>query len=1646
MFLRVFQGDWQVGMKSFLWCMILAALWLSATAPLPAVPGFVRDVSSENHRVSDYVKNEILVKFKSGAAQEIEQGLKAGRSWEQTEFSGSVGELNKQYKVKSAEPVFANFKANRAKIKALLEKDKRLLTENQRRRVARLSRAPKGAAATDLGRTYKLKLELEKGQRIEDAAAAYKRDKNVEYAELNYIVRTDLTPSDALYPLQWALNNTGQMYPASGRYNQPPGTADADIDAPEAWNINTGSLDVVVAVIDTGVDYEHRDLQNNMWVNEAEFAGAAGVDDDGNGYIDDIYGFSFLYYSSDPRDDNGHGTHVAGTIAAQGNNNLDISGVCQRSRIMAVKAIDWSGQGTVSDCSAAFYYAADNGADITSNSWGGSFYSETMREAVDYAHSQGLVTVAAAGNSATDSLHYPAAYENVFAVAATNSNDQPAPFTNYGEWVDITAPGVDILSLRANATSLGTVYDAYTTVLSGTSMACPHVSGACALLLATNPTLINLDVYDILSETADAVAAGLCRSGRLNLYAAELSAVLSKGRIHLDSDLYKCSDEVSISLGDSDLAGVGGWSVAVTNSSGDAEEVVLTEAAPAVGFFAGVVSAEAGEPNVFDGVLQVNHGDIVTVTYEDANNGTGNPAVVTDAATVDCREPVIVRMEIDPVGPAPKVSIETDEASRVKVRCGFSCAEPCDITASDLVLSATHEVWITGVSQATDYYFVIELSDILGNAAVYDNDGNCYRFRTDEAPGDIYVPLQDATLQQAVDHCWDGGTVWVADGTYKGQGNRDIDFRGKAITVRSQNGPDECIIDCEGFYTDQPHRGFDFHSGEDANSVLDGFTITGGLEYWYPPHDIGAAIRCFGSSPTIRNCIFTDNTSGGGAMGNINSNPLVNNCKFAGNDGPGMTNDASSPMVFGCEFVGNWASDNYAGAGMDNRNGSSPMVVNCKFIGNFVGSYGGGMFNYDRSHPIVSNCTFSGNHAGRKIYSSDKGDGGGMYNGVGCRPQVANCIFWGNTDADGNDRSAQISGGAPIVSYSCIERLTGSLGGTGNIGANPLFIAPGHWDDNGTPDYTGDDSWIDGRYYLSAGRSPCIDAGDNTQVPAFVTKDFDGWPRFLDDPNVIDRGWGTAPIVDMGVYEHRGRQNIYVDDDAPGDPAPGNPETSDPMEDGSTEHPFDGIAEAVKWARDGDTVLVARGLYKENIAFRGMNITVRSTEPTDANIVADTVIYANGLGPAASFFSGEGTDCVLTGFTIRGSGSEFGDAGVLVIGRETRPTIRNCVIKNNDGDGVFCFDWPASSKPTISNCVIAGNEGSGIETWGSDSASVINCTIVGNGQGGVRGNLGGPAVTNCIVCGNAGGAVVSSGANVNYSDIEGGYNGNGNIDADPRFVELGYWDSNALWVDGDYHLADGSDCINAGDPNYPYVPGEVDLDGASRISRGRIDIGAYEKVFPNSLPVACITGGDRSIEATGAATKLTLDGSCSYDADSSPGTNDDIVSFDWYSVDACDSNLKDFLGSGETLDCNLALGEHLTALEVTDKEGASGWAQVRITVEDTTGPQFILTVAPAILWPPDRKMVAVSVSWMVQDNYDADPDVSLKAVTMNETGNADDIVIAGEETVYLRAACNGKDGSRVYTLSYEAVDMFGNSTAVNATVTVPRDRRLSGRK
>jgi subtilisin family serine protease len=289
-------------------------------------------------------------------------------------------------------------------------------------------------------------LRIPPSMRIEDVLAKLRGNPLVEYAEPNYIIRAVLMPNDPQFLQLWGLHNTGQT----------GGTPDADIDAPEAWDIHRGSSDVVIAVIDSGVAYHHPDLddgsERNIWTNDAELNGFPGVDDDGNGYVDDFSGWDFVGEDNDPTDYLFHGTHVAGTIAAIGNNATGITGVNWLASIMPLRIFGASGFGDTAKAIEAIFYAVRNGASVINASWGGDDFSQVLYDAISYANETGCLFVAAAGNSSADNdaiPFYPASYDlaNIISVAATDHSDTLAAFSNYGATsVDVGAPGVNILS------------------------------------------------------------------------------------------------------------------------------------------------------------------------------------------------------------------------------------------------------------------------------------------------------------------------------------------------------------------------------------------------------------------------------------------------------------------------------------------------------------------------------------------------------------------------------------------------------------------------------------------------------------------------------------------------------------------------------------------------------------------------------------------------------------------------------------------------------------------------------------------------------------------------------------------------------------------------------------------------------------------------------------------------------------------------------------------------------------------------------------------------------------------------------------------------------------------------------------------------
>ncbi|MBI5848984.1 MAG: S8 family serine peptidase [Nitrospirae bacterium] len=376
-------------------------------------------------------------------------------------------------------------------------------------------------------------VKLPKGLSVRDAIINYMSRPDVEYAEPNYIRRSATTiASDLYFGQQWALRNTGSF--ASG-------TSGADMRVADAWDISrtTGS---VIAVVDTGIDYNHVDLVGNIYTNPSENSNNS-IDDDGNGKIDDWRGWNFVSNTNDPMDDNGHGTHVSGIIGAAGDNGIGVSGVIWRVKIMPLKILDANGEGTVSDSISAIQYAVSKGVRIINASYGGSDFSSPEFDAINAANSSGALLIAAAGNGGNDGLgdnndhtpEYPASYAlpNIVSVAATDQNDRRATFSNYGTTsVHVAAPGVYILSTIPQGTSFGmctgSPYPGYD-FCEGTSMAAPQVSGITGLLYSYYTNFTHAQIRATLLRYVDVLPTlqgWILTGGRVNAYKA-VSSLLS---------------------------------------------------------------------------------------------------------------------------------------------------------------------------------------------------------------------------------------------------------------------------------------------------------------------------------------------------------------------------------------------------------------------------------------------------------------------------------------------------------------------------------------------------------------------------------------------------------------------------------------------------------------------------------------------------------------------------------------------------------------------------------------------------------------------------------------------------------------------------------------------------------------------------------------------------------------------------------------------------------------------------------------------------------------------------------------------------------------------------------------------------------------
>jgi len=345
------------------------------------------------------------------------------------------------------------------------------------------------------------------------------------------LLRNVVIPNDPFFSQQWALQNTGQT----------GGTPDADIDAPEAWDIDTGSAEVVIAIIDSGIDLTHPDLVDNIWMNLDEIPDN-GIDDDENGYVDDYQGYDFTFEDNNPYplDHNGHGTVMSGVIAAMTDNEIGISGIAWNCKIMPVKVVDanWTSKGdSIFD---GIRYAADNGAKVICIAFAYPNSVSKLKDAVNYAHEKGALLVCAAGNFDNNRKNYPAAYDNVIAVAGTDHSDHRMEAlydfngvwvnSSYGDWVDIAAPGENIFTTSPSyhVTSCDTWgYELNYDILSGTTLAAPVVAGVAGLVFSKNPEYSPDKVAAVLKANSDPYDSPYYLGmGRVNAYKAlmELNA------------------------------------------------------------------------------------------------------------------------------------------------------------------------------------------------------------------------------------------------------------------------------------------------------------------------------------------------------------------------------------------------------------------------------------------------------------------------------------------------------------------------------------------------------------------------------------------------------------------------------------------------------------------------------------------------------------------------------------------------------------------------------------------------------------------------------------------------------------------------------------------------------------------------------------------------------------------------------------------------------------------------------------------------------------------------------------------------------------------------------------------------------------------
>ena len=905
---------------------------------------------------------------------------------------------------------------------------------------------------------------------LQNAARIVSADPDIDYAEPNFIYSISRSPNDPLFAdgSLWGLNNTGQF----------GGTVDADIDAPEAWDFTFGG-DIIVGVVDSGVDYTHPDLAANMWRNPGEIPDD-GIDNDGNGYVDDVFGIDTVNNTGDPYDELGHGTHCAGTIAGAGNNTQGVAGVCWRAQIMALKFIAGDGAGNAFGALACIEYAIHHGARVLNNSWGGGPYSQALQDMIALAEASNVLFCAAAGNGGRDGIgdnndltpDYPASYpnSNVLAVAASDRNDALAVFSNYGSnSVDVAAPGVDVVS-----TLPGNRYASY----NGTSMATPHVCGAAALLLALNPRMTHIEVKNVLMAAVDklpAFAPKMQSGGRLNVF----NALRGMHNVFFDQPAYFTHTPVTILLINTNLPGGSPVPVTLFSDAGDEETLLVWQHTPGNNLFTNTIPLVHGVAVPGNGVLEGVHG-VQLFALAAGMSSTGTAGVSESLVITIATPPTTVPYETNVYAVLGSnngnviVAMTVSNAATGEARA-FSATN--EWLAPALALSETTDrdvFWVTG-SNAYGFSAAAMVAVTRMSPANLTN----HVAQATGAHQWPYASWADAatSVVAAVTTAPDGNLILVATGRY-----HETELRvTRAVTVRGVDGPAQTILDA-GF----AHRCLSIST----NALVEGLTLLQGA------HRYGGSVHL--AAGTARNCIIISNAAGvkGGGVylelgGTLDQCVVADNMSVGDGGGVYVLQDGTvtaselrgnqavasggavvlyrGGLVSRCRVVANRCEDNGGGIHVDSFSGPTGLVADTLLAGNVARKYGGGLSYYFGGD--ARSCTLVSNRS--EILA-----GGGLYAYRG--GAVRNCIVHDNSAGLGANWYA--ANGGIAFSSSC---TTPNPGGISNLVADPLFTQDGAW------------------HLLGA--SPCVDAADTAWL--VNTQDCAGAPRV------------HGPAPDMGAFE-----------------------------------------------------------------------------------------------------------------------------------------------------------------------------------------------------------------------------------------------------------------------------------------------------------------------------------------------------------------------------------------------------------------------------------------------------------------------------------------------------------------------------------------------